>query len=91
MQKAVMDSQGFSQGLDDNETIELTFSTQIGGDNQTDQGFFYSGAATNGGTTVLPDHNGATAGGSFGGKNFARGFYYEKNQTKAPYSASDGS
>ena len=87
MQKAVMDSQGFSQGLDDNETIELTFSTQIGGDNQTDQGFFYSGAATAGGTVNIPSHYG----GSFGGRNFPRGYFYEKNQTKGPYSASDGS
>ena len=44
MQKAVVDSQGFSTSLDDNETIEMVFSTQIGGVNQTNQGFFYSGA-----------------------------------------------
>ena len=43
LQKAVVDSQGFSTSLDDNETIELVFSTQIGGVNQTEQGFFYSG------------------------------------------------
>lgn len=96
MQKAVMDSQGFAQGIDDNETIELTFSTQIGGDNQTDQGFFYSGACTNGGNTTLPDHYGTTEGGSFEGKNFERGFYYVKNQaaddpSKGQYSSADGS
>ncbi len=87
MQKAVMDSQGFSQGLDDNETIDLIFSTQIGGDNQIDQGFFYSGAATAGGVINIPD-NYAT---SFGGRNFAEGFYYAKLNAKAPYSSSDGS
>jgi len=87
MQKAVMDSQGFSQGLDDNETIDLTFSTQIGGDNQTDQGFFYSGACTAGGEINLPDNYGT----SFGGRNFPRGYFYKKNQVKGPYSAADGS
>jgi len=87
LQKAVLDSQGFSQGLDDNETIELTFSTQIGGDNQTDQGFFYSGACTAGGVTNLPDNYGT----SFGGRNFPRGYFYKKNQVKGKYSASDGS
>jgi hypothetical protein len=87
MQKAVMDSQGFSQGLDDNETIDLTFSTQIGGDNQIDQGFFYSGACTAGGEVNLPDHYGT----SFGGRNFARGYFYKKNQVKGKYSAGDGS
>lgn len=87
MQKAVMDSQGFSQGLDDNETIDLTFSTQIGGDNQTDQGFFYSGACTAGGEINLPDNYGT----SFGGRNFPRGYFYKKNQVKGKYSAGDGS
>tara|TARA_Y100000004_G_scaffold165748_1_gene196841 strand:- start:3044 stop:4390 length:1347 start_codon:yes stop_codon:yes gene_type:complete len=87
LQKAVLDSQGFSQGLDDNETIELTFSTQIGGDNQIDQGFFYSGAYTAGGVINRPDQYGGT----FGGRNFARGYFYKKNQVKGKYSASDGS
>tara|TARA_A200000159_G_scaffold83414_1_gene77160 strand:- start:858 stop:2204 length:1347 start_codon:yes stop_codon:yes gene_type:complete len=87
MQKAVMDSQGFSQGLDDNETIDLTFSTQIGGDNQIDQGFFYSGACTAGGEVNLPDNYGT----SFGGRNFSRGYFYKKNQVKGKYSAGDGS
>ena len=41
---AVLDSQAFSQGLDDNETVDLTFSAQIGGPDTTDQGLFYSGA-----------------------------------------------
>ena len=78
MQKAVLDSQGFSQGLDDNDTIDLVFSTQIGGDNQTDQGLFYSGQAG-----ALPDKYAA------GTQGFADGFYYAKLNTLAPYSASD--
>lgn len=41
---AVLDSQSFSQGLDDNETIDLTFSAQIGGASTTDQGLFYTAA-----------------------------------------------
>jgi hypothetical protein len=68
MQKAVMDSQGFSQGLDDNETIELTFSTQIGGVNQTDQGFFYSGI-----NASQPDVYSTTA-----SQKFGDGFMYTK-------------
>ena len=47
LQKAVLDSQNFSVGLDDNETIDMTFSAQIGGPDTTDQGLFYSGAAGN--------------------------------------------
>lgn len=41
---AVLDSQSFSQGLDDNETIDLTFSAQIGGADSTDQGIFFTAA-----------------------------------------------
>jgi len=40
---AQLDSQSFSQGLDDNETVDLTFSAQIGAPNTTSQGIFYSG------------------------------------------------
>ena len=80
MQKAVMDSQGFSQGLDDNETIDLTFSTQIGGVNQTDQGLFYSGVNAN-----QPDVYSTTS-----AQKFGEGFMYTKNNAKAPYSSEDG-
>jgi hypothetical protein len=80
MQKAVMDSQGFSQGLDDNESIELTFSTQVGGVNQTDQGFFYSGINAN-----QPDVYSTTA-----SQKFGEGFMYKKNNTISPYSSEDG-
>ena len=41
---AQLDSQSFSQGLDDNETVDLTFSAQIGAPDTTNQGIFYSGA-----------------------------------------------
>ena len=44
LKDAVLDSQAFSQGLDDNETVDLTFSAQIGGPDTTGQGLFYSGA-----------------------------------------------
>lgn len=40
---AVLDSQNFSIGLDDNETVDLTFSAQIGGANTTTAGVFMSG------------------------------------------------
>ena len=86
MQKAVLDSQGFSTSLDDNETIELVFSTQIGGDNQTSQGLFYSGACTAGGVVNVPENYGT----SFGGKNFPQGFFYKKSNDKGIYSSSDG-
>ena len=42
--KAVLDSQNFSIGLDDNETVDMTFSAQIAGSTTTDAGVFMSGA-----------------------------------------------
>lgn len=41
LKKAVLDNQSFSQGLDDNETVDLTFSAQIGGATTDDQGLFF--------------------------------------------------
>lgn len=41
---AVLDSQNFSIGLDDNETVDLTFSAQIAGATTTTAGVFLSGA-----------------------------------------------
>tara|TARA_R110001606_G_scaffold158094_2_gene301668 strand:+ start:2305 stop:3654 length:1350 start_codon:yes stop_codon:yes gene_type:complete len=41
---ALLDSQSFSQGLDDNETVDLTFSAQIGGASSTDQGLMFTAA-----------------------------------------------
>tara|TARA_R110002020_G_scaffold92416_4_gene223759 strand:+ start:2869 stop:4161 length:1293 start_codon:yes stop_codon:yes gene_type:complete len=44
LQNCVLDSQNFALGLDDNETVDLTFSAQIGGANQQTDGLFMSGA-----------------------------------------------
>jgi hypothetical protein len=41
---AVLDSQSYSQGLDDNETVDLSFSAQIGGATTTNQGLFFTAA-----------------------------------------------
>jgi len=41
---AVLDSQNFSIGLDDNETVDLTFSAQIAGATTTDAGVFCAGS-----------------------------------------------
>ena len=41
---AVLDSQNFSIGLDDNETVDLTFSAQVAGATTTSAGVFLSGA-----------------------------------------------
>lgn len=48
---AVLDSQNFSIGLDDNETVDLTFSAQIAGANTTSAGVFMSGYFTGVGAT----------------------------------------
>lgn len=49
---AVLDSQNFSIGLDDNETVDLTFSAQIAGATTTGAGVFMSGSFTGIGQTV---------------------------------------
>ncbi len=72
LQKAVLDSQNFAVGLDDNETIDLTFSAQIGGPDSTDQGLFYSGSNANNNQNYV-------------GGGVDRGFYYDKANTIAPY------
>ena len=43
-QNAVLDSQNFSIGLDDNETVDMTFSAQIAGATTTTAGVFASGS-----------------------------------------------
>ena len=75
LQKAVLDSQNFAVGLDDNETIDLAFSAQIGGPDTTDQGLFYSGAA---GNNPVEGYTNDTV---------DRGFYYEKNNSLTPYNS----
>jgi len=44
LKNAVLDSQNFSIGLDDNETVDLTFSAQIGGISTTTEGLFWRAA-----------------------------------------------
>jgi hypothetical protein len=44
LQNAVLDSQNFSIGLDDSETVDLVFSAQIAGALSTTAGLFMSGA-----------------------------------------------
>ena len=44
---ALLDSQSYSQGLDDNETVDLTFSAQIGGASTTNQGLMFTAATGN--------------------------------------------
>ena len=73
LQKAVLDSQNFAVGLDDNETIDLAFSAQIGGPDTTDQGLFYSGAA---GNDPVEGYTNDTV---------DAGFYYAKNNELEPY------
>ena len=41
--KAVLDSESFSSAIGDNKTVDLTFSTQIGGPEETAVGVFMSG------------------------------------------------
>ena len=43
LKNAVLDSQSFSSTLDDNETVDLTFSAQIAGAATTTEGVFWSG------------------------------------------------
>jgi len=59
LKNAVLDNQSFSQGLDDNETVDLTFSAQIGGASTTTDGLFWSGAGTY--TSAVPTSGDAVA------------------------------
>tara|TARA_B100000131_G_scaffold321438_1_gene372142 strand:+ start:2966 stop:4204 length:1239 start_codon:yes stop_codon:yes gene_type:complete len=43
LQNAVLDSQDFGLGLEDNETVDLVFSCQLGGATQIKDGLFYTG------------------------------------------------
>ena len=42
---ARFDSQGFSSDIGSNKSVDLSFSTQIGGPNDTVHGIFFSGAS----------------------------------------------
>jgi hypothetical protein len=41
--KAVLDSESFSSAIGDNKTVDLTFSTQVGGPEESAVGVFFSG------------------------------------------------
>ena len=41
-----LDSQSFSSSIGSNKTVDLTFSTQVGGPNDVDNGFFMSGCGS---------------------------------------------
>lgn len=75
LQKATLDNQSFSVGLDDNETIDLTFSAQIGGPTTTDQGLYYSGIFGDNADFITRN----TTANSLSGK------MYKKQASRAPY------
>lgn len=58
---AVLDNQSFSQGLDDNETVDLTFSAQIGGASTTSQGLFFLPESSAPSFTVVSGDNNKVA------------------------------
>jgi hypothetical protein len=60
LENASLDSQAFSVGLDDNETVDLTFSAQIGGPTVTGQGLFYTGNCANAAGNAPSDNYNAT-------------------------------
>ena len=43
MKNATLDSQNFSSSIGDNKTVDLTFSAQVGGPEDTTAGIFMSG------------------------------------------------
>jgi len=47
MRNAILDTQAFSASIGDNKTVDLTFSTQIGGPNDVANGVFMSGIGSN--------------------------------------------
>lgn len=44
VKNARLDSESFSSAIGDNQTVDMTFSTQIGGANDTDNGLFMEGS-----------------------------------------------
>ena len=47
MRNAILDTESFSSSIGDNKTVDLTFSAQVGGANDTDNGIFAFSEATN--------------------------------------------
>jgi hypothetical protein len=43
---AIFQSESYSQNLGDNQTVDLTYTVQIGGANDTQNGLFMSGSFT---------------------------------------------
>ena len=41
MRNALLDSESFSSSIGDNKTVDLTFSSQLGGANDKENGIFY--------------------------------------------------
>jgi hypothetical protein len=47
MRNAILDTQAFSASIGDNKTVDLSFSSQIGGANDSKNGVFVFGEPTN--------------------------------------------
>ena len=47
MKNAILDTQSFSASIGDNKTVDLTFSSQVGGANDSDNGIFLISEAGN--------------------------------------------
>jgi hypothetical protein len=61
LNQSVLDNQNFATALDSQETVDLTFSAQIGGASSTGAGFFMTGAYNPlGGLTDIPSFSPAT-------------------------------
>jgi len=67
----ILDSQSVSQGLDDNESIDLTFSAQIGGANTIDQGLFFTAATGDAAGLTGVDLTGVNGANIYSGKAHA--------------------
>ena len=47
MKNAILDTQSFSASIGDNKTVDLTFSSQVGGANDSENGIFLISEAGN--------------------------------------------
>jgi hypothetical protein len=55
---ALLDSESFSSDIGGNKTVDMTFTTQVGGPEDTENGVFISGMYD---TNYLPDYSNVTA------------------------------
>lgn len=53
MRNAILDTQAFTASIGDNKTVDLTFSAQVGGANDTDNGIFLFKEPTTSATSAL--------------------------------------